>query len=350
MSRSFGEEGPVKPHLARAGRGREIGDLREDADRAFTALEAEIDGTADPAALSALPDEAFPDGKPLFVASLPGHVRLVRGSSAPLGAGVFATSSGQGRWLRVSGENGANGEDAFSIVAMGGTWTWEGSGQEIALELDHIGWLSVGQVVHVSDGVNSGRLVVQALGEFAPEFPNMVTFINDYPTDGPAGGTVMQDGAKVSPAGTPGTPGAPGVTGPQGPTTVSVKIDAALTTSQGAVRLLAKTGPLTADKLLPANSIKFHYGTGYSASDSSFWMWQPGYVTPGSPGTFTAIGAGRANNVAGGACISMSTETYTHPQVTIPAGAIPAVVMTPTNFPSANAGLGDTIVEFFRLP
>jgi len=220
MSRSFGGEGPIRPHLTYAGRGKEIADVREDVERGFISLETEIDGVATTSALSALPDADFPDGKPLFVVELPGHVRLDRSSSATPGAGVYATASGQGRWLRVSGENGLNGtdgENAFSIVTMGSSWTWENGGEQIALDLDHIGWLGVGQVVHISDGVHSGRLVVHALGEFAPEFPNIVTFINDYPADGPAGGTVMLDGAEVSPAGKPGTAGAPGAAGTTGP-------------------------------------------------------------------------------------------------------------------------------------
>lgn len=219
MSRSFGDEGPIRPHLTYAGRGKEIADLRQDAERGFISLEKEIDGVATTGALSALPDAAFPDGKPLFVASLPGHVRLDRSSSATPGAGVYVTASGQGRWLQVGGaggSDGADGENAFSSVVMGSTWVWENGGEEIALDLDHIGWLSIGQVVHISDGVNDGRLVVQALGQFAPEFPNIVTFINSYPADGPAGGTAMLDGAKVSPAGTPGAAGAAGAAGPAG--------------------------------------------------------------------------------------------------------------------------------------
>lgn len=218
MSRSFGDEGPVRPHLTYAGRGKEISDLRADAEKGFISLEKEIDGVATTTALSALADAAFPDGKPMFVASPPGHVRLDRSSSATPGDGVYVTASGQGRWLRVSGGDGADGENAFSIVTMGSTWEWENGGGEIALDLNHIGWLSVGQVVHISDGVHNGRLVVEALGEFAPEFPNIVTFINSYPADGPAGGTVMLDGAKVSPAGTPGSVGEAGPAGPAGAT------------------------------------------------------------------------------------------------------------------------------------
>lgn len=149
-------------------------------------------------------------------------------------------------------------------------------------------------------------------------------------------------------AGTKGDRGNDGAAGAQGPTVVGVSVPATLTTSQGTVRILSPFGALPAAKTLAANSIKIHFGTGYSASDSSNWLWTPGYVTPGSPGSFTAIGSGRRNNVAGGAAISMSTETYSHSQVTIPQGAIPAVTCAPTNFPSGNAGPGETVFVFFN--
>lgn len=144
--------------------------------------------------------------------------------------------------------------------------------------------------------------------------------------------------------------GADGATGPQGPTTVSVRIPGSLTTSSGTQTILSDVGPLAAAKTIAANSIKLHFGAGYSASNSSNWLWTPGYVTPGSPGSFTSIGSGRQNNVAGGAVIARSTETYTHAEVTIPQGAIPAMTAAPTNFPSPNTGHADTVIEFFRQP
>lgn len=150
------------------------------------------------------------------------------------------------------------------------------------------------------------------------------------------------------PAGAKGDTGDPGATGPAGPTTVSARIPGSLTTSSGTQTISSSVGPLAAAKTLAANSIKLHFGAGYSASNTSNWKWTPGYWTPGTPGTFTAIGSGRQNNVAGGAVAAMSTETYAHAEVTIPQGSIPAAQAVPTNFPSPNTGYSDTIVEFFR--
>lgn len=150
--------------------------------------------------------------------------------------------------------------------------------------------------------------------------------------------------------GAAGAKGDKGDTGPQGPTPVTVRIPGSLTTSSGTQTILSSVGRLAAAKTIPANTIQITFGTGYSASNSSNWLLTPGYMTPGNPGSFTAIGSGRRNDVAGGAIVARHTETYSHPEVTVPQGAVMAATMTPTNFPSPNAGYADTVIEYFQLP
>jgi hypothetical protein len=58
MSRSLGNERPLRPHLLRAGVGREVGDLREDVERGFSSLEDEVDAIV----LSGIPGPEGPVG------------------------------------------------------------------------------------------------------------------------------------------------------------------------------------------------------------------------------------------------------------------------------------------------
>ena len=210
-------------------------------------------------------------------------------------------------------------------------------------------WVAVGtggsQPIWIAGAEGSGLLYAVSLSPFDPEFPaDQYLELRELGTAGnPAGGTTISGGAKVSPG---GKPGATGATGATGPTPRTVRIPGSLTTSSGLQKVQTDAGPLGVSRTIPANSIKFYFGTGYSASNSANWTWQPGYMTPGNPGTFTAIGSGRQNNVAGGAAVSKSVETYTHPEVTIPAGSVEMVTCLPTNFPSANDGPADTVVTF----
>lgn len=62
MSRSFGARTPIRPHLLRRGKGvgAEVGDVRVDVERAFTALEAEVDDLSGRVvALEAVPPEVL---------------------------------------------------------------------------------------------------------------------------------------------------------------------------------------------------------------------------------------------------------------------------------------------------
>ena len=149
-------------------------------------------------------------------------------------------------------------------------------------------------------------------------------------------------GAGAGPKGDKGDPGDPGATGATGPSKVIVKVDATLTTSGGTITVVCDQGRLAADLVLSANAIQIFFGAGYGTSNA-YWTWQPGYVTPGTPGSFTAIGSGRSNQSV--AVSRFSVETYSHSGVTIPAGSIPAVQCIPTNFPST-AAYGDHFFYF----
>lgn len=142
--------------------------------------------------------------------------------------------------------------------------------------------------------------------------------------------------------------GTPGATGATGPSHLTVQMPATLTTSLGTITAIGSQWRLESSLLVPANSIRIFFGAAYSAS-SSYWTWTPGYITPGSPGSagsFTAIGSGRSHQAT--AITKYALETYTHSEVTIPSGSLLAVTCVPTNFPSPST-YGDHFFYFGKV-
>lgn len=127
------------------------------------------------------------------------------GDRDPLLANTIANGLEAARTDIEALQTGGAGKNAYTVSTADTTWGNQNETFYLTVAAGTVDWMGIGQWIFISDGTHYGTGTVDAVGAEDPESPGVqVVTVMDHATAGnPTVGTVVTEGATVSPSGRP---------------------------------------------------------------------------------------------------------------------------------------------------